>query len=68
MSFSVSGAGGYGAPFERDPDRVLRDVIRGYVSIQGGREDYGVVIDPETMTVDSEETNKLRHNRRKDDE
>jgi N-methylhydantoinase B len=68
VSFSVSGAGGYGAPFERDPERVLRDVIRGYVSIQGGREDYGVVIDPETMTVDLEETNKLRYNRRQDDE
>ena len=27
------GGGGYGNPFEREPERVLRDVIDGYVSI-----------------------------------
>jgi hypothetical protein len=35
---------------------VLRDVLEDYVSLQGARRDYGVVIDPATMTVDETET------------
>jgi N-methylhydantoinase B len=38
------GGGGYGSPFERDPERVLRDVVRGYVSERAARELYGVVV------------------------
>ncbi|WP_213881663.1 hydantoinase B/oxoprolinase family protein [Pseudomonas sp. dw_358] len=39
-----AGAGGYGDPFERAPERVLRDVRCGYVSLPQAREDYGVAI------------------------
>jgi N-methylhydantoinase B len=53
VRFSISGAGGYGEPRARDLDRVVKDVAEGYVSIEGARKDYGVVIDPETMTVKS---------------
>ena len=38
------GGGGYGAPEERDPDAVARDVRLGYVSAEAARRDYGVVI------------------------
>jgi len=61
ISFQQSGAGGYGPPFERDPERVLQDVLDGYVSRQQAREAYGVVIDPRTMTVDLPATEKVRH-------
>jgi N-methylhydantoinase B len=44
ISFQQSGAGGYGDPFERDPARVLDDVLDGYVSVAAAREQYGVVI------------------------
>ncbi len=41
----MPGGGGYGDPFERDPERVLRDVRDGRVSVERARADYGVVID-----------------------
>jgi N-methylhydantoinase B len=40
----MSGAGGYGDPFVRDPERVLGDVARGIVSVDSALHDYGVVI------------------------
>jgi N-methylhydantoinase B len=56
----AAGGGGYGDPIERDPERVLSDVLNGYVTPDRAREDYGVVIDPARMQVDAEATNKLR--------
>jgi N-methylhydantoinase B len=56
----AAGGGGYEDPFERDLELVEHDVANGYVSIVGAREDYGVVINPETMKVDVEASKKLR--------
>ena len=42
VSFRLSGAGGYGAPHERDPDLVRRDVADGYVSAAAAAEIYGL--------------------------
>jgi N-methylhydantoinase B len=39
---------------------VLGDVLDGYVSIEGAREDYRVVIDEQKLTVDHEATERLR--------
>ena len=44
ISFQQSGAGGYGNPFERDPARVLEDVLDDYVSIEAARLRYGVAL------------------------
>ncbi|HSE91876.1 MAG TPA: hydantoinase B/oxoprolinase family protein, partial [Methylomirabilota bacterium] len=44
ISFQQAGAGGYGDPLERDPARVLEDVLDDYVSIEAARADYGVVL------------------------
>src|SRR5262249_43720711 len=60
VSFQQSGAGGYGPPWERDPQAVLRDVIEDYVSLGGARRNYGVVIDPVTMAVDEAATSAAR--------
>ncbi|MCW3475619.1 hydantoinase B/oxoprolinase family protein [Limobrevibacterium gyesilva] len=38
------GGGGRGDPFTRDPDAVLLDVQRGFLSAEAARRDYGVVI------------------------
>jgi len=38
------GGGGRGSPLEREPERVLQDVRRGYVSVAAAEADYGVVI------------------------
>ena len=56
----VAGGGGYGNPFERDVELVESDVANGYVSVEKAKEDYGVVIDPETMKSEPEGTAKLR--------
>ncbi|MCD6445763.1 hydantoinase B/oxoprolinase family protein [Candidatus Bathyarchaeota archaeon] len=39
------GGGGYGKPYERDPELVLRDVLNGLVSVESARKNYGVIID-----------------------
>jgi N-methylhydantoinase B len=38
------GGGGRGSPLERESERVLLDVERGYVSARSAEKDYGVVI------------------------
>jgi N-methylhydantoinase B len=49
----LPGGGGYGDPFERDPEAVLADVVDGYVSVEAARELYGVEVtyhgDPEAL-------------------
>jgi N-methylhydantoinase B len=60
LEMLVPGGGGFGEPFERDPERVLEDVRNGYVSVTAAERDYGVAIDPATMTIDAERTSRLR--------
>ena len=54
------GGGGWGNPLERDPQRVLDDVINEFVSLKSAREDYGVVIDTDNWAVDEAATAALR--------
>ena len=42
---STGGGGGYGDPRKRPTELVASDVIRGFVSIESARDDYGVVFD-----------------------
>ena len=44
VSYRTCGGGGYGPPEERDPARVLRDVLEGKVSVERAREVYRVVV------------------------
>jgi len=60
LAFYSAGGGGYGNPLQRELDRVQRDVAKGYVSVKGAKQDYGVVIDPDTLKVDAEATRNLR--------
>ena len=60
-----AGGGGFGDPFEREPQRVLADVIEEKVSVEGAAHDYGVVVSGETLAVDEEATRKLRSERRR---
>ena len=52
--------GGWGDPFERDPERVLRDVMEEKISAAYARREYGVVIDERTWKIVPEETARLR--------
>ena len=55
------GGGGYGNPFERPIDKVVWDVKNGLVSIEGAKEDYGVVIkDAVSLQVDMAATTRRR--------
>lgn len=40
----TSAGGGWGDPFDRDPERVLRDYRNDYITRETAREQYGVVI------------------------
>jgi N-methylhydantoinase B len=56
----AGGGGGYGNPFERPAEKVMEEVRNEVISVEKARTDYGVVIDPSTMTIDTEGTFRLR--------
>ena len=71
MTFMLPGASGYGDPFLREPEVVLRDVRLGFVSRAAAERDYGVVIGPgdninEDGVVDEEATRTARAARPRD--
>ena len=68
---SLPGGGGYFSPFERHPEKVLEDVVEGYVSLESAERDYGVKIAcskrpderiamPEHYRIDWDATKELR--------
>ncbi len=58
ISYRTCGGGGYGPPHDRDPARVLRDVVERKVSLARAREHYRVAI--VDGRVDEAETARLR--------
>lgn len=52
--------GGYGAAIEREPQKVLEDVLDEIITLDAAREQYGVIVDPKTMAVDSNLTEARR--------
>ena len=56
----TTGGGGWGNPQARPAEKVLEDVLDDYVSIEAAREFYGVVINADTLKVNSPETEVLR--------
>jgi N-methylhydantoinase B len=56
----AGGGGGYSDPYLRPPEKVLADVKNGVVSVEKAREDYGVVIEQATFTVDPAATAIIR--------
>jgi N-methylhydantoinase B len=58
ISVRTCGGGGYGPPEERDPERVLRDVLEGKVSRERARDFYRVAI--ADRRIDQAGTDELR--------
>jgi N-methylhydantoinase B len=56
----MAGSGGYGDPFERDPEAVAEDVRQEKMSLQHAEREYGVIVDPATFAVDAVRTAALR--------
>lgn len=52
-------AGGWGDPFERDPEKVRADVLDDLVSRERAESEYGVVL-TDNLNVDEEATAELR--------
>ena len=44
LRLRTTGGGGWGDPFEREPELVLDDVRREFVSLESAERDYGVII------------------------
>jgi N-methylhydantoinase B len=58
ISVRTCGGGGYGPPEEREPERVLRDVLEGKVDSDRARDVYRVAI--ADRRIDEERTKELR--------
>lgn len=56
----LASGGGWGDPFERDPEVVLADVQNEKVSAEFAAREHGVVIPPETLRIDWAATEQLR--------
>lgn len=63
MIASTPGGGGWGHPFDRPPEAVLRDVRDEIVSPAAARAVYGVALDRDERTLDEAETQRLRKQR-----
>jgi N-methylhydantoinase B len=63
---SPGGGGGIGDPFEREVEAVLLDVRNEFVSVEAAREEYGVVVDPQTLELDVDATERLRARKREE--
>ena len=61
---TCGGAGGWGDPLQRDPEAVLRDVLRGWVSCDHAQQEYGVIISDRKL--DEEATEACRKARGND--
>jgi N-methylhydantoinase B len=59
VAVATPGGGGFGPPFERDPEAVLKDVRSGLVSVQQAAATYGVAIGSDAK-VNWDETHRLR--------
>jgi N-methylhydantoinase B len=65
----MASGGGWGDPFTREPERVVRDVRDGYVTVEGAARDYGVIVvgdpeeEPERLSFDAAATADLRRTR-----
>ncbi len=61
LTMGSAGGGGFGAPYARDPELVLNDVVDGYVTVEEAERQYGVVIMDDPPVIDIKSTEKLRN-------
>ena len=62
LRVETPGGGGWGHPFDRDPDAVLRDVREGFVTRQAALDEYGVALTA-ALSPDARQTAARRANR-----
>jgi N-methylhydantoinase B len=60
VRIETGGGGGWGDPFDREPEKVLADVRGGFVSRERAHRDYGVELSVDGRSVNDAATRKLR--------
>jgi N-methylhydantoinase B len=60
IRIETGGGGGWGHPYDREPERVLADVLGGFVSRESAERDYGVVLTTDGRTIDESATRERR--------
>ncbi|MBM3648328.1 MAG: hydantoinase B/oxoprolinase family protein [Alphaproteobacteria bacterium] len=63
IRLETGGGGGWGHPFDREPERVLEDVQGGFVTRAAAQHEYGVIIDVDATTIDRSATDACRRKR-----
>jgi N-methylhydantoinase B len=63
IRLETGGGGGWGHPFDREPERVLADVRGGFVGRASAERDYGVILAADGRSVDTEATRRRRADR-----
>ncbi len=63
LRIATGGGGGWGHPFDREPERVLADVRGGFVSRANAEEHYGVVLTDDGLSIDPAATAARRARR-----
>ena len=58
----MAGGGGYGVPWARNPENVLKDVVEEKVSVKAAKDDYGVIIvkNGHSLEIDKKSTFDFR--------
>jgi N-methylhydantoinase B len=56
----TGGGGGYGLPWQREPQQVLEDILDGYITRRTAERDYGVYLRANSLEVDLEATSTAR--------
>jgi N-methylhydantoinase B len=67
VSIVSSGGGGWGSPLDRDPDMVLADVQRGFVSEVAAKSEYGVVIKDDAVDIEATENERFKMRQKEND-
>jgi N-methylhydantoinase B len=62
VRIETGGGGGFGHPFDREPERVLADLRAGFVGRVSAEENYGVVLKPD-LAIDEAATRRRRAHR-----
>jgi N-methylhydantoinase B len=63
IRIETGGGGGWGHPYDREPERVLADVLGGVVSRESAHRDYGVVLTDDGRAIDDNATRERRKSR-----
>ena len=63
VRIETGGGGGWGHPFDREPERVLADVLGGFVARASAEAHYGVVLREDGASLDAENTRARRRRR-----